>query len=68
MTPEDFVLKFLKKEGFPRIRKGETNKDACDYLNENGYIFTPDLVTGPDDIRDAPIEGLFFYRCNLTIF
>lgn len=60
MTPEDLVLEFLKKEGFPRIRKGETNKNICDYLKDNGYKYTPDLVSGPDNIREAPIEGLFF--------
>lgn len=60
MTSEDLVLEFFRKEGFPRIRKGENNKDICDYLKENGYEFTPDLVSGPDNIREAPIQGLFF--------
>ena len=53
-------MEFFRKEGFPRIRKGETNKEVCEYLKENGYKFTPDLVACPDDIREAPIEGLFF--------
>jgi hypothetical protein len=60
MTAEDYVLQFLNKEGFPGIRKGETNREVCDYLEENGYRFTPDLIAGPDDIINAPLEGLFF--------
>lgn len=60
MTPEDLVLDFLIKESFPRIRKGENNEDICEYLKENGYKYTPDLVSGPDNIREAPVEGLFF--------
>lgn len=54
------VLDFLKKVEFPGIRLGEGNKSVCDYLKLHHYKFTPDLVAGPPNIDDAPIEGLFF--------
>lgn len=54
------VLGFLKKIEFPGIRLGEGNKTVCDYLKSHHYKFTPDLVAGPPNIEDAPIEGLFF--------
>ena len=57
---EKAVLRFLKNLNLPGIRYGEGNKEVCDYLKSNGYKFTPDLVAGPEDIKEAPIEGLFF--------
>ena len=57
---EKAVLFFLKNLDFPGIRFGEGNNQVCDYLKSKGYKFTPDLVAGPENIEDAPIEGLFF--------
>ncbi len=57
---EKAVLRFLKNLDFPGIRFGEGNNQVCDYLESNGYEYTPDLVAGPENIEDAPIEGLFF--------
>ncbi len=57
---EKAVLRFLKNFDFPGIRFGEGNKQVCDYLKLNGYNYTPDLVAGPENIEDAPVEGLFF--------
>lgn len=57
---EKAVLNFLKKLDFPGIRYGEGNNQVCNYLKSKGYKFTPDLVAGPENIEDAPVEGLFF--------
>ena len=57
---EKAVLCFLKKLDFPGIRYGEGNNQVCNYLKSKGYKFTPDLVAGPENIEDAPVEGLFF--------
>ena len=57
---EKAVLCFLENLAFPGIRFGEGNKQVIDYLKSKGYKFTPDLVAGPKNIEDAPIEGLFF--------
>jgi hypothetical protein len=57
---ETAVLDFLKQLQFPGIRHGEGNSSVCDFLKRNGYHFTPDSVAGPDDLEQAPIEGLFF--------
>lgn len=57
---EEKVLDFFKLIGFPGIRRGEKDKDFCNHLKSNGYNFTPDLIAGPKNIKDAPIEGLFF--------
>lgn len=57
---EKAVLNFFKKFDFPGIRLGEGNIQVCDYLKSKGYRFTPDLVAGPENIEDAPVEGLFF--------
>ncbi len=54
------VLGFLKRMNFPGIRLGERNPNVCDFLKRSGYHFTPDLVSGPDEIDQAPVEGLFF--------
>lgn len=59
-SSEDITLAFLKFMGFPGIRKGEQNDEVCSYLKEKGYRFTPDLVAGPVDIKEAELEGLFF--------
>jgi hypothetical protein len=59
-SPESIVLNFLELLCFPGIRRCEGNEDICSYLRENNYRFTPDLVAGPSDIRDAKLEGLFF--------
>ena len=59
-SSEDKTLNFLKSLGFPGIRKGERNDEVCSYLSENGYKYTPDLVAGPQNIREAEIGGLFF--------
>ena len=59
-SSEDIVLDFLKLLGFPGIRRGENNSEVCSYLKDMDYRFTPDLVAGPPDIKDAKIEGLFF--------
>lgn len=59
-SSEDKTLTFLKSLGFPGIRKGERNNVVCSYLRENGYKFTPDIVAGPKNIREAEIGGLFF--------
>ena len=58
--PEISVLNFFEQLDFPGIRLGEGNKAVCDYLRSRGYSFTPDLVAGPQNIEDAPLEGLFF--------
>jgi len=57
---EDLTLAFFKSLGFPGIRKGEKNTEICRYLRDKGYLFTPDLVAGPQNIAEAEIEGLFF--------
>lgn len=57
---EKAVLNFFKNLDFPGIRFGEGNKQVCNYWESKGYRFTPDLVAGPENIEDAPIEGLFF--------
>lgn len=57
---EKAVLRFLENVDFPGVRFCEGNKQVCDYLKSNGYGFTPDLVAGPKNIEEAPIEGLFF--------
>lgn len=57
---EDIVLGFFKLLDFPGIRRGEDDKNLCKYLKTKGYNFTPDLIAGPPDIKDAAIGGLFF--------
>lgn len=57
---EETVLSFLKLIGFPGVRRGETDEGVCNYLKSNNYNLTPDLVAGPPEIKEAPIEGLFF--------
>jgi hypothetical protein len=59
-SSENLTLAFLNSLGFPGIRKGEKNEEVCCYFREKGYRFTPDLVAGPEDIKAAEIEGLFF--------
>jgi len=59
-SSENITLTFFKTLGFPGIRKGERNDEVCSYLRENGYKYTPDLVAGPKNIREAEIGGLFF--------
>jgi hypothetical protein len=59
-SAESFVLKFFELISFPGIRKCEGNTEICRYLRGNNYRFTPDLVAGPPDIKDAKLEGLFF--------
>jgi len=59
-SSEDLTLAFFKSLGFPGIRKGERNIEVCSYLRAKGYKFTPDLVAGPQKIKESEIEGLFF--------
>jgi hypothetical protein len=59
-SAESIVLKFFELISFPEIRKCEGNTEICRYLRENNYRFTPDLVAGPPDIKNAKLEGLFF--------
>ncbi|NWH06726.1 hypothetical protein [Desulfobacter latus] len=61
-SSEDKILIFFRSLGFPGIRKGEKNDEVCRYLEENGYKFTPDLVAGPHNIREA---GIPMVRTNL---
>ena len=57
---ESIVLEFLQSIKFPGIRQCEGNREICSYLIENNYVYTPDLVVGPQNIRDTQIENLFF--------
>ena len=57
---QNAVLNFFTNLDLPGIRFGEGNKQVCDCLKSKGYKFTPDLVAGPENIEDAPVEGLFF--------
>jgi len=58
--PEETVLEFFKLIDFPGIRLGEKDPEICKHLRSRGYKFTPDLIAGPPNIKDAQIEGLFF--------
>ena len=58
------VLKFFKKIDFPGISLGENCKTTCGYLKSQNYSKTPDLVAGPKNLEDAPVEGLFFIDVN----
>ncbi|MCI5222617.1 MAG: hypothetical protein D3924_08100 [Candidatus Electrothrix sp. AR4] len=57
---EDIVLEFFKLLNFPGIRQGEGDTEICNYFKKNGYTYTPDLVSGPLNIAEADIGGLFF--------
>lgn len=58
------VLDILKKISFPGIKLGQGNETVCNYFKSKNYSYTPDLVSGPTKIEQAPIEGLFFIDVN----
>lgn len=63
-TAEEDVLLLLKTINMPGVRLCESESDICTILKEKGYKYTPDIICGPPDINEAPLEGLFFIDVN----
>lgn len=61
---EEDVLLLLKLLKMPGVRLCESESDICTSLKEKGYKYTPDIICGPSDINEAPLEGLFFVDVN----
>ncbi len=48
----------------PGVRLCESDPNVNKVLLGKGFTKTPDLICGPDDLNDAPIEGFFFIDVN----
>lgn len=58
------VFSFLKSLGMPGLRFCETDPEVKTVLLGKGFNKTPDLICGPDDLNEAPLEGFFFIDVN----
>jgi hypothetical protein len=57
---ELIVFDFLKKEKLPGIRLAERDKKIKKILQQKGFNNTPDLIAGPENLENCPLEDLFF--------
>jgi len=58
------VFSFLKSLGMPGLGFCESDPKVRSVLLGKGFNKTPDLVCGPDDLNEAPLEGFFFIEVN----
>jgi len=58
------VFSFLNSLGMPGLRFCESDPKVRTVLLGKGFNKTPDLICGPDDLNEAPLEGFFFIEVN----
>jgi len=58
------VFSFLKSLGMPGLRFCESDPEVKTVLLGKGFNKTPDLICGPGNLSEAPLEGFFFIDVN----
>lgn len=58
------VFSFLKSLDMPGLRFCESDPEVKTILLGKGFNKTPDLICGPGNLNEAPLEGFFFIDVN----